>query len=158
NPRAEMYVTFRQTPSTTTGMTALVRASQPSGRLLVELRRAAHTVDPNVAADVGTLGNLLRDTLATRTLTMSLLSAFAAIALILAAIGIYGVLSYSVTQRTRELAVRAALGAERKQLLGLVFAAGAEVVAVGVAFGLVAAFWLTRGMESMLVDVAAIDP
>jgi putative ABC transport system permease protein len=157
-PRPEMYVYYRQTPSWTFGMTALIRASVPATQLLGEIRRRAHAVDPRFAVDVGTLEDRLRGTLSTRVLTMSLLSGFAGIALLLAAMGIYGVLSYAVTQRTRELAVRSALGADRIELLRLVLASGLRVVAFGAAFGLVAAFWLTGALSSMLVDVTAIDP
>lgn len=157
-PRPEMYVSYRQTPSWTFGMTALVRGTVPATRLLDEIRRRAHAIDPRFAVDVGTLDDRLHTTLATRVLTMSLLSGFAGIALLLAALGIYGVLSYSVAQRTRELAVRAALGAGRTQLLRLVLGSGLRVVAVGATFGVVAAFWLTSALSSMLVDVSAIDP
>jgi len=156
--RPEMYVYFRQTPSWTTGMTALVRASVPASRILGDLRRAARGVDPGVAIDATTLNELLRGTLATRTLTLALLSGFAGAALILAALGIYGVLSYAVTQRTRELAVRSALGAQRGELMRLVLVAGLKVVLVGVAGGAVTAFWFMRTLESMLVGVTAIDP
>jgi ABC-type antimicrobial peptide transport system permease subunit len=76
---------------------------------------------------------------------------------LLAALGIYGVLSYSVTQRTRELAVRSALGAQRAQLLQLVFRAGLRVVMLGMLFGVIAALALTRLLQSMLVEVDAID-
>ena len=157
-PQPEMYVSFRQTPSWTTGMTALVRGRTEAAKLLPELRRRAATVDPAVAVDVGTLDELLRDTLSTRSLTMTLLTAFAGIALLLAAIGVYGVLSYAVVQRTRELAVRSALGARRGQLLALVFGAGMRVVLVGLAAGLLGATWLSRFLESMLVEVRPLDP
>ena len=76
----------------------------------------------------------------------------------LAAIGIYGVLSYSVAQRTRELAVRSALGAQRRQLLVLVMRAGLRVVAVGAVAGVLAGVGLTRLMSAMLVDIAPNDP
>jgi putative ABC transport system permease protein len=156
--RPELYVLFRQTPSWTTNMTALVRGSVPASRLLREMRARAAALDPQLAVDVGTLDARLRATLAGRVLTMSLLSGFAGLALILAALGIYGVLSYAVTQRTRELAVRAALGAQRGQLLRLVLGAGLRVVVVGMLLGVVASLLLTRMLESMLVEVNAIDP
>ena len=156
--RPEMYVLYRQTPSWTMNMTALVRASVPADRLLREMRSRALAVDPHAAADVGTLDARLRATLAGRVLTMSLLTGFAGIALLLAALGIYGVLSYSVTQRTRELAVRAALGAQRGQLLRLVIGSGSRVVAFGTLLGVIAALALTRLLQSMLVEVDAIDP
>jgi putative ABC transport system permease protein len=88
---------------------------------------------------------------------MPLLAGFAGLALVLAALGIYGVLSYSVAQRTRELAVRAALGAQRRQLLGLVVR-GLRVVAIGAAAGGVAGIALTRTMSAVLVDVTPNDP
>jgi len=157
-PRPEMYAVYRQTPLWTNNMTALVRGTGPATRLLPELRLRARSIDAHVAVDVGTIDDLLRSTLAPRVLTMSLLSAFAAIAVLLAALGIYGVLSYAVTQRTRELAVRAALGAGRGQLLVVVLRAGLRVVVLGAFIGLVAAVWLTRTMASMLVDVTPGDP
>jgi putative ABC transport system permease protein len=156
--RPEMYVYYRQTALHTTSMTALVRASTSSPTLFDEMRRAARSIDASVPIDVGTLDDRLRGTLATRTLTMSLLSGFAAAALILAALGIYGVLSYAVAQRTRELAVRSALGAQRGQLLKLVSVAGFKVVAVGMSVGIAAAFWVTRALEALLVDITPNDP
>ena len=111
-----------------------------------------------MAIDFGTLDDRLRNTLSTRTLTMSLLTALAAIGLLLAALGVYGVLSYAVTQRTRELAIRSALGARPKQLMALVLSAGMQVVGVGIAGGVFAAFVLTRALQSMLVDVKPLDP
>ena len=157
-PRPEMYAVFRQTPSWTTGMTALVSGTLPAGRLANELRQRARAIDPLVAVDVGTLDDRLRATLGSRTLILSLLSSFAALALLLAALGIYGVLSFAVAQRTRELAVRSALGASRAALLGLVFGDGLRVMAIGVGFGLAGAFWLTRVLQSLLVDVGPTDP
>jgi predicted permease len=155
----EMYVYYRQASAwRTTVMTALVRGSGRASNLLSEMRRRARVVDPRLAIDVSTLDVRLRHTLAQRTLTMSLLSAFAGMALLLAALGIYGVLSYAVAQRTRELAVRAALGARPPQLLSLVIVAGLRVVVVGLAFGIAAAFWLMRLLEALLVEVSPLDP
>jgi putative ABC transport system permease protein len=158
DPRPEMYVFYEQTPSWTASMTAVVRGNTRASALLSEMRRRARGIDSRVAVDVGTLDDRLRATLAGRVLTLSLLSWFATIAVILAALGIYGVLSYTVAQRARELSVRAALGAQRQQLLGLVVRAGLRVVAVGAAVGVLAAIALTRTIRSMLVDVTANDP
>lgn len=158
DPLSEMYVSFRQTPRQTFAMTAVVHGNMRADRLIAEMRRRAHAVDPHVAPDLSTLEIRLRNRLAPRRLTMDLLTGFAALALTLAALGIYSVLSYAVARRTRELAVRAALGASRATLLGMVLAAGLRVVAAGLAFGLIAALGLTRTLESMLVDVKALDP
>jgi ABC-type antimicrobial peptide transport system permease subunit len=156
--RPEMYVHFRQRPQWTTSMTAIVRGDLPAAQLSGELRRRGATVDPQIALDIGTLDDRLSDTLATRVLTMSLLASFAAIALLLAAMGIYGVLSYAVAQRTRELALRSALGATRTRLVQLVLGAGLRVIAVGLIAGIAAAIALTRMLESMLVDIEPLDP
>ena len=156
--RAEMYVHFRQRPQWTTSMTAIVRGNLPAAQLSGELRRRGATVDPQIALDIGTLDERLADTLATRVLTMTLLASFAAIALLLAAMGIYGVLSYAVAQRTRELALRSALGATRARLVQLVLGAGLRVIAVGLVAGMAAAIALTRMLESMLVGIEPLDP
>ena len=157
-PRPEMYTFFRQLPRWTPAMTAVVRSAVPARRLLPQLRRRTRAVDPLLAADVGVLDDRLAAQLAPRQLTMSLLTAFAGVALLLAALGIYGVVSYSVAQRTRELAVRAALGAERRELLTLVIRAGMGSAATGIAVGLVAAVALSRVLAAMLVDLSPLDP
>lgn len=157
--RPEMYVSFRQAPQWVTAtMTAVVRAAVPADRLLAEMKRRARSLDPRAVPELSTLDARLRERMAQRRMMMTLLAGFAGLALMLAAIGIYGVLSYSVAQRTRELAVRAALGAQRSQLLGLVMRAGVRVVAVGAVAGVLAGIGLTRTMSTMLVDIAPNDP
>ena len=90
--------------------------------------------------------------------SMMLLGIFAALALVLAAVGIYGVMSYSVAQRTREIGIRLALGAQRNDVLKMTMGQGLKLVVIGVALGLVSALILTRVMASLLFGVSATDP
>jgi ABC-type antimicrobial peptide transport system permease subunit len=98
------------------------------------------------------------NTIAGKTFTMTLLGIFAALALVLAAIGMYGVLSYLVGQRTQEIGVRMALGAQPMQVLRLIFRDGVRLTVSGVVIGAVAALILTRGMTSVLFGVKPTDP
>jgi putative ABC transport system permease protein len=104
------------------------------------------------------MNEVVATALATPRLTGFLLSTFAAIALALAAVGIYGVLAYVVSQRTREIGIRLAIGADRSQLLGMVLRQGLSLAAIGIAAGLIGAFALTRLMESLLYKVRPNDP
>ncbi|HEY7390382.1 MAG TPA: ABC transporter permease [Bryobacteraceae bacterium] len=109
-------------------------------------------------ARVRPMEQVVAQTIARDRFTMLLLSIFAGIALLLAAIGIYGLISYSVEQRTQEIGVRMALGAGRANVLGLIFGQGMKLAAVGVALGLAFAFALTRVLSSLLFGVKALDP
>ncbi|MDQ6830597.1 MAG: ABC transporter permease [Gemmatimonadota bacterium] len=153
----EMYVLFRQVPAFTSSMTVVVRSSVPPARLWREMRARSRAVDPLIAADIGTLDAKLDALLAPRRLTMSLLTGFAVLALLLAALGVYGVISYAVAQRTRELAVRAALGAQRAQLLLLVMRDAGRIVGAGMVAGLICMAWLSRSMAAMLIEVSGVD-
>ncbi|MGE0552597.1 MAG: ADOP family duplicated permease [Gemmatimonadales bacterium] len=155
---AEMYVLHRQIPRLATAMTAIARGRMRASTLAAAVTERARLVDPATAVEVGTLDASLSAQLSTRTTLMTLVSGFGLFALGLTAVGLYGLLAYSVGQRTRELAVRAALGASRGALVREVVAAGARVVIAGVALGLVAAAGLTRYLASQLVEVTPLDP
>jgi ABC-type antimicrobial peptide transport system permease subunit len=112
----------------------------------------------NVISDAQMMNEVIAESLAQRRFAMTVLAAFAAAALLLASLGIYGVISYMVGQRTQELGIRVALGATRRDIMTLVLGHGLKVTLVGVAVGLVAAFGLTRLMRTMLYGVGATDP
>jgi len=114
--------------------------------------------DQNVVSNVQTLNQVISDSLSERRFSMIVLGAFATVALLLASLGIYGVISYLVGQRTHELGIRVALGAGRNDIIRLVLSHGMKMAIAGVAVGLVAAFGLTRLMSTMLFGVKPTDP
>jgi putative ABC transport system permease protein len=116
-------------------------------------------MDPNVPIyDVKIMAERLSESLARRRFAMLALGVFALVAMVLAAVGIYGVMSYSVTQRTREIGIRMALGAQTKGVLTLIVGQGMLMAGVGVAIGLAGALAATRVMASLLFGVTATDP
>jgi putative ABC transport system permease protein len=155
--RPEAYRPHAQ--RTTPALTYVVRAeSNPLG-LVSAVRTVVRDLDPLLPiAAVSTLEQSLAESLATRRFIMLLLASFAAIAATLSAIGIYGVISYLVTQRTRELGVRMALGAHRGDVLRLVLGQSLRQVAPGIVIGAAAAFGLTRMLQSQLFGVGPNDP
>jgi putative ABC transport system permease protein len=122
------------------------------------IRQAVASVDPRQAVfDVKTMDQRIALALGPQQFAVSLLTAFAAAALLLAALGLYGVISYNVTQRTRELGIRAALGASRMQILGMVIREGMRLVALGAAVGFLGAAALARLLSTQLFHVSALD-
>lgn len=155
---ARMYVLYRQVPERTGAMTVIARAGVDVGAATSTLRRQIVALDPAIAPDIDTLDGRLGGLLTARRVVLSTLNLFAGLAVALACIGLYGLLSFAVTRRRREIAVRAALGASGASLLALVLRGAVRVAVAGLAVGLVAAWWLARLLESMLVDVTARDP
>jgi putative ABC transport system permease protein len=116
-------------------------------------------MDPNVPIfDVKTMEQWLSESLARRRFAMLMLGLFAVVAMLLAGIGIYGVMSYTVAQRTREIGIRVALGAQTRDVLRLVVRQGMSLTGIGVGIGLVVAIAATRVMASLLFGVGATDP
>ena len=138
---------------------AIRSAGPPPGTLLPEIREAVWSVNPNLPlANVRTLKDIFDRSMARTSFTMVLLGIAAAVALLLGSVGIYGVISYLVSQRTREIGVRMALGAERSDVRRLVLRQGLGIALIGVGVGLASAFGLTRLMSSLLYGVEAADP
>ncbi|MGB7923251.1 MAG: ABC transporter permease [Pyrinomonadaceae bacterium] len=159
--KAEMYVPYRQASwnSFYAPRDLVLRTSVAPSSLVPAVRQAIYEVDPyQPLSGIRTMDEVLGRETAQRRLGMILLVAFAALALLLAALGIYGVLSYFVVQHTPEIGVRMALGAQPGDVLRLVIMRGMRLALAGVAIGLGGAFALTRLMKSLLFEVNATDP
>jgi putative ABC transport system permease protein len=136
-----------------------IRSQLDQTALVSSLRRAVQQIDPDMPiAAVQTMQEKMKGALATRRLTLALFNLFAVIALLLAAIGLYGVMSYGVAQRTQESGIRMALGAQTRDVLRLFVIQGMKPALVGMGIGLAAAFGLTRLMSSLLFGVSVTDP
>jgi putative ABC transport system permease protein len=140
-------------------MTIAVRTAGDPRGVVAGAVAALHELDPNVAAaDVKTMEDVIDTSVAQRRLTMLLLSIFAGLALVLAAVGIYGVIGYSVSQRTQEIGIRMALGAPRAAVMRMVIGQAMGLTSIGVGAGAVGAWALTRLMQKLLFGVTASDP
>jgi len=157
DPQPEYYLPLAQDPERT--MVLTVRSAQDPRSLTSAIRREIQSIDPDQPmANVRTLEAVTADSIAPRRMSMALLGAFAGIALLLAGVGIYGVISYLVVQRTHEIGVRMALGAQRRDVLQLVVGHALKLVGIGTVIGLVLAFLSTRTLSALLYSVAAFDP
>jgi putative ABC transport system permease protein len=157
-PDPQMYLPQSQFTDSYLVLTARVGGTDPVA-LVPAIRQALRQLDPSVPLyDVAALDDLLARSTAQRRFVMMLLVGFAGCALLLAGIGLYGVISYTVTQRTREVGVRLALGASRADILKLVLGSGAATAAAGVAIGLAASAGLTRFLQGQLFEVEPFDP
>ncbi|MGH9693665.1 MAG: FtsX-like permease family protein, partial [Bryobacteraceae bacterium] len=161
-----MYIPQSQTPE---GLTTLansviplswaVRTALDPKSLSVPIQQEVLAVDGQMpVAQIRTMEQVLAEGISRQNFNMLLLSIFAAIALLLAAIGIYGIMAYSVEQRTQELGIRMALGASRKSMLGLIIRQGMKLAGIGVLAGLAVSFGLARLLSSLLYGVKASDP
>ncbi|HKG95463.1 MAG TPA: ABC transporter permease [Gemmatimonadaceae bacterium] len=156
-PIAEMYVPFAQLPAT--GGALVVRTTTDPAPLAGAIRRAAFAADPEQALiDVRPMRETADNSVAPRRFLLLLLGAFAGVALALSAVGVYGVLAYVVGQGAREMGIRLALGAQRRDLLLMVARRGAVLAVAGAALGLVGAAGLTRFLERQLYGVSPTDP
>ncbi|MBB6143429.1 putative permease [Silvibacterium bohemicum] len=142
------------------GIAFVLRSPRAGSRTFMdEVQQRVWSIDPDVPlADVTTLGELYTKSMARTSFTLVMLSVAGAMALLLGIVGIYGVISYSVSQRTREIGIRMALGAQRKTLTGMFVRQGLWLTCIGVACGLVVAFVTMRLMSSLLFNVSPVDP
>ncbi|MBX3278008.1 MAG: ABC transporter permease [Acidobacteria bacterium] len=156
-PRPEYFQPFAQSPTGSIIFTVRI-AGDPAAMIPALKARIWEVNETQPVYAVAALGDLISDSLRTRRFSLVLLGAFAALALVLAVTGIYGVVSHAVRQQTREIGIRAALGADAGDVMKMVIGRGLALTFAGVAVGLVAAFGLTRLMQSMLYGVEATDP
>jgi len=155
--RTEVFLPMTQDP--TAALTLLVRTSRPPMSMAKAVTAAIHTLDKDQAvSSVQPMNQYIAESLARRRFHTLLLGAFGALALLLSAVGIYGVVSYGVAQRRREIGIRTALGANPGNVLRLVFRQALRLAAVGLAIGVVAAVGLTRLLSSLLFGVGPTDP
>ncbi|MFI5091888.1 MAG: ABC transporter permease [Candidatus Acidiferrum sp.] len=158
----ELYLPYRQTAAVDAGVSSMYVVLRPRGGdprpLAGAVREQLRELDPSLPlADVRLMEDVLSRAQARPRFLTLLLSLFSVVALAIATVGIYGVVSYSVARRTKEFGLRMVLGAQSGDVLGLVLKQGAEMIAIGVAFGLVLALFLTRLMASLLFGVAPTD-
>jgi predicted permease len=158
NPaRLEVYFPFRQAPSNK--MSLLVKSGQEVTALVSAIRGIVASIDKEQPIfRIATMQEVVNASVSTRRITLILLGLFSGLALVLAGIGIYGVISYSVAQRSREIGIRMALGAQRGDVMRLVLTQGGKISAAGIVLGSAASLGLTRLMAKLLYSVSAVDP
>lgn len=166
-PDAELYLDFHQIPPGTIWsqfflkqiMTYVVRSTLSPATLIREVQHAIHRVDPmQTTFHVATMDEIVSDSVRSRRLDAILLSVFAGLALIVAAAGLYGLLSYTITQRTRDIAVRIALGAKQSDVVHMIVSRALILYAIGLCAGLIGAVWCGHLLSSMLAGVRPWDP
>src|SRR5262249_8380506 len=156
----EMYVMYTQKPyPSMLTMQAVVRTHGDPATVLGSIRTAMATVDPDLpVAKVTTLQTIVDNSVTRPRLAMLLLGAFGVVALALASIGMYGVIAHSVSQRTREIGVRMALGADPAQVFGMMLRQGARFAGVGIVIGVLTALGVTQLLKTYLYQVKSTDP
>lgn len=158
-PSAIIYVDYLQRGlGGNTAPAIIMRTSLPAGAIVPAVRAAFRQLDPNIPVQFSTFAEALGGWLAEKRFLLMLAGVFAGAALLLAAVGIYGLVAHSVTRRTQEIGIRVALGAQRSDVLRLVVGEGARLAVGGIAIGLVLSFALTRLISSLLFGVTALDP
>ena len=155
--RVQGYFSFAQVPFT--GMTIVVKGNGDPNQLIAAARNQVRSLDPDQPIyNIRTMDEIRGDSVAPQRLNLTLLSIFAGIAFVLAIVGIYGVMSYAVTQRTHEIGIRMAIGAQPRDVFRMILGQGMFLTIIGMAAGLLGAFALTRLMATMLFSIKPTDP
>ena len=158
-PQPEIFVTHASSIGYPNSMTYFVRTSADPHRLLAAVKETIRNGDKNQAfSSIATIDQLVERSLHRRRFNLLLLASFAVLALILAGVGLYGLISYMTAQRTREIGIRMAFGAGRRDVLRMIIGQGMTLALAGIGVGLVASFALTRLMESLLFRISKTDP
>ena len=157
-PPPTFYAYYPQRLATYWPLSLVVRTTGDPATIIASVRRVVHDLRPDVAVQVRTIDRVVASSVADRRFTLFIIAAFAGAALVLATLGVYGIVSYLVTQRTREIGVRIALGAQQADVLGLVVGEGMRLSLAGIAIGIVLSFVLTRVMASLVFGVSTTDP
>jgi putative ABC transport system permease protein len=151
------YFSFAQIPFT--GMTIVIKGTGDPNQLIASARAQVAAADPDQPIyNIRTMDEIRGEAVAPQRLNLMLMSIFAGLALVLAIVGIYGVMSYAVTQRTHEIGIRMAIGAQPRDVFRMILGHGMFLTAVGLVAGLLGAFALTRLMATMLFGVGPTDP
>jgi ABC-type antimicrobial peptide transport system permease subunit len=162
-PRSEMYIPYTQfqhfiANQQARSMTLVLRGAVPPEELVTAVRAALKRIDPEIPlANARPMEEVMARSVANRKLNVLIIGAFGLLAIVLATVGIYGVMAYDVLQRTREIGIRVALGAQRSSVRALILRQGMALVASGAAIGLAAAALLTGSMSSLLFEVTPRD-
>ena len=156
-PWPEIFIPYQQRPSLF--MTFVLRTKDDPMRLATSLRQAVKSVDSSEpVSNIQAMDDIVRNLVAPQRFKLVLMGSFALLALVLGAVGLYGVISYAVTERTHEIGVRRALGAQRNDVLKLVIGQGFKLTLMGVGIGILGALALTRSLSTMLYGVKPTDP
>jgi predicted permease len=155
-PRPTVYVDLFQRPRSAITLTILSDADTRS--VTSAARRILHDLDPEIPAKFGTFSQIYSASLGSRRFNVILIGFFGIVALLLATAGVFGVMAYSVSRRTREIGVRVALGASSSDVLRMILSQGLRTIFIGVAVGIIGSLALTRTVESLLFGVTATDP
>ena len=157
-PKPQMYLTYRQAGFFDLRDLVVKTEIEPTS-LAATVRQAVWEIDKDQpVSNISTMEGIVAESIARQRVSMLLLGIFAAVAMILAAVGIYGVMSYSIAQRRNEIGIRMALGAQKMDVLKLTVGSGLKLVAIGLVLGLVGALLLTRLMSTLLFGISATDP